>query len=142
MNWQSVFLGVGALALLAAFASDAQAQKKDVKIGQKWSGSVEDENLKKDVPEVITNAKTLEKVWTAWKIEGKVPEIDFTKEIVVVATSVGSKLNMGGAKLDDKGNLDVLAFGTLDIRPGFRYVMGTVSREGIKTVNKKELPKE
>jgi hypothetical protein len=32
--------------------------------------------------------------------------------------------------------------GTRDIRPGFRYVLGVVSREGVKTVNKKDLAKK
>jgi hypothetical protein len=33
-------------------------------------------------------------------------------------------------------------FGTKDLRPGFRYVLGVVPREGVKTVNGKDLPKE
>jgi hypothetical protein len=28
------------------------------------------------------------------------------------------------------------------LRPGFRYVIATVPKEGVKTVNGKELPKE
>jgi hypothetical protein len=31
---------------------------------------------------------------------------------------------------------------TRDLRPGFRYVIATVSRAGVKTVNGKKLPKE
>ena len=57
-------------------------------------------------------------------------------------TENGQTLGQLCANLDDKGNLDVLGFGTRDIRPGFRYVLGIVSREGVKTVNKKDLPKE
>jgi hypothetical protein len=126
--------------VLAAAAPDAAAQKKKVEITKKWSGSVEDEKALK--PESITGAKGLEAVWKAWKIEGDVPKVDFTKDIVVAVYSVGSKLNMAGANLDDNGDLTVLGFGTRDIRPGFRYVLGIVSREGVKTVNKKSLPKE
>jgi hypothetical protein len=124
----------------AAVAPDAVAQKKKVEITKKWSGSVEDEKAIK--PEFITSTKGLEAVWKAWKIQGDVPKVDFTKDIVVAVYSVGSKLNMAGATLDDNGNLTVLGFGTRDIRPGFRYVLGVVSRKGVKTVNKKELPKE
>jgi hypothetical protein len=118
----------------------AVAQGKKVEITKTWSGSVEDEKAMK--PECITSAKGLEAVWKAWKIAGDVPKVDFTKNIVVAVYSAGSKLNMAGANLDDKGNLDVLGVGTRDIRPGFRYVLGVVSREGVKTVNKKDLPKE
>ncbi|MCI0458560.1 MAG: hypothetical protein L0Z62_16475 [Gemmataceae bacterium] len=126
--------------VFAAVAPQAVAQKKKVEITQKWSGSVEDEKAIK--PECITSAKGLEAVWKAWNVKGDVPKVDFTKNLVVAVYSVGSKLNMAGATLDDKGNLDVLGFGTRDIRPGFRYVLGVVSREGVKTVNKKDLPRD
>jgi hypothetical protein len=120
--------------------AEAQAQKKDLTIVMKWSGSVEDENLQKDAPQVITSAKEFEKVWKAFKAEGKVPFVDFDKFMVVAVYSSGSKLNLAGAKLDDKGNLQVLGFGTRDLRPGFRYVLGVVSNEGVLSVNGKKLP--
>ena len=69
------------------------------------------------------------------------PKVDFDKEIVIVSTTRGSQLRLS-AQLEDNGNLQILGIATRDLRPGFRYVMGTVSREGVKTVNKKELPKE
>ena len=131
-------------ALLASFIvaatapNQALAQKKKMDITKKWSGSVEDEKAIK--PEVITSAEGLEAVWKAWNVKGDVPKVDFTKDMVVAVYSPGSRLNMAGASLDDKGNLDVLGIGTLDFGPGFRYVLGVVSREGVKTVNKKELP--
>lgn len=131
------FAGVVVTALAP---TDALAQKKKLAITMKWDGSVDDEKAIK--PECITSAKGLEAVWKAWKIPGDMPKVDFTKDIVVAVYSVGSKLNMAGANLDDKGNLDVLGFGTRDIRPGFRYVLGVVSREGVKTVNKKALPEQ
>jgi hypothetical protein len=128
------------LVIAAVEPPQAVAQKKKVEITKKWSGSVEDE--KKIKPECITSAKGLEAVWTAWNVKGEVPKIDFTKNLIVAVYSSGSKLNMAGATLDEKGNLNVVGLGTLDIRPGFRYVLGVVSREGVKTVNKKELPRE
>jgi hypothetical protein len=124
----------------AVVAPRAAAKLKKVEITKKWSGSVEDEKAIK--PECITSTKGLEAVWKAWKIDGEVPKIDFTKDIVVAVYSPGSKLNMAGANLDDTGDLAVLGFGTRDIRPGFRYVLGVVSKEGVKTVNRKALPKE
>ena len=127
--------------VMAAVAPpQAVAQKRKVEIMKKWSGSVEDEKAMK--PECITSAEGLKAVWEAWKAKEDLPKLDFTKNIVVAVYSVGSKLSMAGANLDDKGNLDVLGFGTRDIGSGFRYVLGVVSREGVKTVNKKELPKE
>jgi len=130
---------VGGL-ILAAAPNQGLAQKKKVEISKKWSGSVDDEKAIK--PEVITSAKGLEAVWKAWKVKGEVPKVDFTTDMIVAVYSVGSKLDMAGANLDDKGNLDVLGFGTSDIRPGFRYVLGVVSRKGVTTVNRKDLPKD
>lgn len=127
-----------ALALMTA--PEAHAQKKKLDITKTWNGSVDDEKAIK--PEAITSAKSLEAAWKAWKLKDEMPKVDFSKEIVVAVYSVGSRLNIAAANLDEKGNLTVLGFGTRDIRPGFRFVLGTVSKEGIKTVNGKDLPKE
>jgi hypothetical protein len=129
------------LAILAGVVSDARAEKKAVKLQKEWKGSVDDEALAKDAPAVIGDATALEKLWKAWTIQGKVPAVDFQKELVIITTTSGSKLRLS-ASLNDKGNLEVLGMATRDLRPGFRYVIATVSRKGVKTVNGKELPKE
>ena len=135
--WVAILLAV---ALMAAMTSQAHADKKAVKATKEWSGSVADEALQKGAPDVIASAKDLEALWKAWNVDGKQPEVDFTKEIVVVITSVGTKLKLGAALDDATGNLQVLGVGTPNVAPGFRYVIGTVSREGVKTVNGKKLP--
>jgi len=56
------------IVLAVLFATEARAQPKAVPLTNKWMGSVADVALKKDVPEVITSAKVLEKVWKAWKV--------------------------------------------------------------------------
>ena len=133
--------GVVAVAAVVLFTADALAQKTAVKPSKEWAGSVEDETLAKDASACITSAKGLEKLWKAWKIADKVPEVDFAKEVVILTTTRGSKLRLAAA-LDEKGNLMVGGLGTQDLAPGFRYVIATVSKEGVKTVNGKELPKE
>ena len=134
---QALVLLLG-LALVALLAAPALAGKTAVKTTKEWAGSVADAELSKDAPDFVSDAKALEKLWKKWGIEGKVPEVDFRKEIVIVATTVGSRLSLS-ARLNDKGDLEVLGIATRDIRPGFRYVLATVSREGVKTVNGKEL---
>ena len=84
--------------------------------------------------------KGWEKLAKAWSIK-EPAKVNFDKEILVVATTVGSKLTLS-TKLDDKGDLKILALATRDLRPGFRYAIKSVSKEGVKTVNGKELPKE
>jgi hypothetical protein len=129
------------LVVVAMVVSDARAEKKAVKLEKEWQGSIDDEALAKDAPAVIADAKALEKLWRAWKIEGKAPTVDFKRKLIIITTTSGSKLRLS-ASLDDKGNLEVLGMATRDLRPGFRYVITTVSREGVKTFNGKTLPKE
>ena len=143
MRWITGTVVAGLLlAIAAAPQALAQKQKLKVPIEMKWDGSVDDENLMKGAPEVFTTAKSFEKTWQAWKIKGDVPKVDFSKHLVVAVYSRGSKLNMAGATLNEKGDLTVLGFGTRDLRPGFRFVFGTVAKDGVMTVNGKALPKE
>jgi hypothetical protein len=137
-----VSVALAGLVLSMVAVPEAAAQKKKIEVSQKWNGSVEDEKLMKDAPQAITSQKSLEALWKTWKVAGDAPKVDFTKNIVVAVYSVGSGLNFAGLNLDEKGNLSVGSFGTRDIRPGFRYVLGAVSKDGVKTVNGKELPKE
>ena len=141
MRMRTWMVVVAAAALFGVLAPAARAQKKRVKVIKEWKGSVADEKLQKSAPACVTNAKDLEKLWKAWMVEGKMPDVDFSKEIVVITTTRGSRLNLF-CNLDDKGDLEVGGFGTRDLRPGFRYVIGLVSREGVKKINGKEMPKD
>jgi hypothetical protein len=127
------------LALFTPLVPQARADKKDVSLTKEWKGSVEDADLAKAAPEFVTDAKAFAKLWKKWGVEGKVPKVDFKKEIVIVSTTSGSRLSLS-ARLDDQGNLEVLGIATSDFGPGFRYAMATVPRAGVKTVNGKELP--
>jgi len=139
---QRLWIVVGlALAAVALLTPALLAEKKAVTPSKEFKGSVEDENLVKDAPLVITSGKSLEKLWKSWKIADKMPEVDFAKELVVVTTTRGSQLRLF-ATLDDNGDLAVGGLDTKDLRPGFRYVIGVVPLQGVKSVNGKELPKE
>jgi hypothetical protein len=134
------WLSLAAVMSLAAGA--AGAAPTPLKATDAWMGSIDDEKLAKEMPEngVITNAKDFEKLVKAWKVADKVPDVNFDKEIVLVGTTEGSKLTLN-ASLDEKGDLKVLGAATRDLRPGFRYVIISVPKEGVKTVNGKDLPK-
>jgi len=120
--------------VMIALVSTANAQdRKPLETLKEWRGDNPNEGLAKDSPKFITNAKDLEKLWKAWDIKEKVAEIDFSKEILLVETTRGSRLNLK-ATLDEKGDLQSLGLATRDLRPGFRYVMITVKKAGIKTI--------
>jgi hypothetical protein len=113
-----------------------------VKTTNAWQGSIQDKELKSAAPEsgVITKAKDFEALVKAWKVADKVPEVDFDTELILVATTSGSKLSLS-ATLDDKGDMKTLPIATRDLGTGFRFVIISVPKAGVKTVNGKELPK-
>src|SRR5262245_63831398 len=133
---------VSLAAVLFLATGVAVAAPTPLKASNTWMGSIDDEKLAKEMPEngVITNAKDFEKLVKAWKVAEKVPEVNFDKEVVLVAKTGGSKLTLS-ASLDEKGDLKALGKATSDLRPGFRYVVISVPKEGVKTVNGKDLPK-
>jgi hypothetical protein len=137
----AALLLTAALLTLGPLAAEARSQAA-VKLTKEWTGSVADAKLRKDAPKVINSAKALEKLWKDWKIEGKVPEVDFAKEIVIIDTTDGGKVVGSIANMDAQGALRFGALSTNDTKPGFRYLIATVSKEGVKTVNGKEPPKE
>jgi hypothetical protein len=128
------------VASLALFAMSLPgAQGADVKLDKEWKGSVADADKANNAPECIATEKAFKKLWKSWGLPGKVPDVDFAKQIVVLQTTSGSNISLS-AKLDDKGDLKLLGIATADFGPGFRYIMASVSRKGVKTVNGKKLP--
>jgi hypothetical protein len=106
---------------------------------QEWSGSREDISLLNAAPEFIFSAKEFKNLWSTWKLEGPPPDVDFSDYLVAVQTTQGSRLRLS-ASLDDSGNLTVAGLATMDLQPGFRYVISVLSRKGVKTVNGRQLP--
>ena len=139
MSYPRIILLILAMVLALALPLQAETSKgKPVKPVEQWSGSVDDLSLMKKGPEFILSTQELEKLWQAWKVASPVPQVDFAKNFVVVSTTRGSILRFG-AILDKKGYLQIVGMATKDLRPGFRYVIAVVSREGVKTVNGKKL---
>src|SRR5262249_27878046 len=112
------WLSLAAVMLLPAGVD--VAAPTPLKASNTWMGSIDDEKLAKEMPEngVITNAKDFEKLVKAWKVAEKVPEVNFDKEVVLVAKTEGSKLTLG-ASLDEKADLKALTLATRDLPPGF-----------------------
>ncbi|MBY0230253.1 MAG: hypothetical protein K2W96_13300 [Gemmataceae bacterium] len=138
------------LVLVALVAADVSAKRKPpVEAGKKfapsqnWTAVVSDNALADEAPKspVITDAKTFEKLWKAWRKDDKLPAVDFKDHFVLVTLSKGgpNKPNINGT-LDDKGNLKVVAFSTLIGGDGFGYSIATFPRKGVKTVNGEKLP--
>lgn len=125
--------------LAAVSTASARAEKTPVKPTSEIEGSADNVELLKEAPKFIASTADLEKLWKAWGWADKPPKVDFTKELVVLTTTRGSRLKLL-VTLDETGNLEVGGIATRDLRPGFRYILGIVSREGVKTIGGKELP--
>ena len=105
------------------------------------AGSVKEDTREKDAPAsgLIVSAPAFDRVTKGWGIEKPFP-VDFDKQFVVVGTTRGGEIKVT-TKLD-AGDLKVQAMKSLDLRPGFRYVLKRVDRAGVNTVNGKPLPSE
>lgn len=130
----------GSFVLILLWPAFASAQAQKVMPAKTWKGTVADEALEKAAPKVVVGQKALDALWESWGQTEKAPKVDFEKEIVVLTTSRGSVVNLIVTRKEK--DLSVSSFFTRDLHPGFRFVMGSVPREGIATVNGVALPKE
>jgi hypothetical protein len=130
----------GLLAAVAAPAALARDKDKDPAPTEFTGRITADQQKATPASGYITNEKDLTKLWDAWKIKDKQPAVDFDKQIVLVATSQSSRLKLT-PKLDDKGNLTSLGLATRDLTEDFAYAIVVFSRDGVKTINGKEIGK-
>jgi hypothetical protein len=144
MNRTSGLL-LGLLALGAAAGADEPRPgdvPREIKPSRSWRGSVADLELQKKAPPggVITDRKTFAELHTAWMVGGDLPKVDFTRELVLVGTTRGSRMNVD-ARLNKEGDLQVGFITTDDLREGFRYLMVALPRAGVKSIGGKKLMK-
>jgi hypothetical protein len=130
-----------ALAALVLAAPAVLAAPEKVVPDRNWTAVIRDEKLKSAAPKsgLITDAKTFEKVWKAWRKDEKVPAIDFKKSFVLVTFASGPNVPSITATLDD-GKMTIRSIQTLIGGEGFGYSLAVFPRKGVKTVQGKELP--
>lgn len=123
------------------FCSTLVAQ--DVTAVNQWSGKTNDETHAKAGPEngMITNQEDFAELWNKWHDGEEVPEIDFSKHLVVVATVGGPNRMMipNQMRIVD-GNLSFQCAATRMGGPGFGHAMVQIPNEGIMSVNGVAVP--
>ncbi len=136
-----IVLGITLICAMGVFAATATAPGvvQSTIIAQDSFDHEADSTLESAVPHVIIDKATLEKLWATWKVAGPVPAVDFTKQMVIACTTVGSVINPSFTLKPD-GNLQDTSMATMDLRPGFRYKICLINREGVLKVNGKSLP--
>lgn len=104
------------------------------------SGKCPDKALQQLAPAdgFVDTPDALAKLLNAWS-PGASMDVDFRKNIVLVATADGPNLVRVSGKLDEQGDLKVLGMSTLMAGPGFGWAIKPHPREGVKNVNGKAL---
>jgi hypothetical protein len=114
-----------------------------VKLVRTWTGEVK-LDVAKAAPKdgFITEKDAFATFWKAFRGDEKVPDVDFAKELVLVAVGKDpNKLGIG-ATLDAKGNLKVVVRSTLVAYQNpttAAYQFGTVPHAGVKSINGREV---
>lgn len=74
-------------------------------------------------------------LWEAWKVPGRRPQVDFTKQLVIVQTVSGpNRMIIGPLSLDGAGDLSFQVSSTKMGGPGFGYVLIVTSKDRIQSV--------
>jgi hypothetical protein len=136
MTMRRVAVVAGGVAMVLMMGTVAWGAGKEIKALETWLGKSENEALQGAAPAgmCIADEAAWKKLWQAWRGTEGLPKVDFTKELILVATASGPNTVGVSAKIDEKGNVSVVGFSTMMAGPGFGYAMIKVSREGVKSV--------
>ncbi len=144
----SVLVGVMIATITLIAPRFAAAEDGNVKILAEWkvqSRRTEDNDLWRAMPSsgFIAGSMAWAELWTAWNGEKELPEIDFEQELILVAGGPGPNfIKIFTLELDEAGDLKFVWSITQRGGDGFVATLWKIKREGIKSVNGKELPKE
>jgi len=106
-----------------------------------WVGLLKEPALAKEKPAkgFIDSPADFPKLWKAWSDKEKVPEIDFEKQVVLVATTTKARIH-GLHLIDNKGDVQVfVGLSSFALPNECSYGFLVVDREGIKTIQGKSI---
>ena len=120
------------VALLGSFVLPTEIEVKDM-----WEGKVAEESSRDLAPDCgyIADEQSLTELWSDWRKDEELPEVDFEQELVLVGTVPGPNRVIIEKKLSDDGDLKMKVAGTEIAGSGFGYQMLRVGRQGIESVN-------
>lgn len=124
------------------------AQKSEsIKPIQTWNGEkIDNKFLKRDPKNeflskgFINDANHWAQTWQAWR-KGELPEIDFTKNLIVFCTTITPNHCSIELKLSSAGDLQIKSLTTLigSSDKTFNYKIVLINRAGIKSVERKSI---
>ena len=118
-----------------ACASRVDAEDKKVEAVGSWGGMLKDKKLTEMAPKkgYITSNAAWKKLWEAWRPNAKLPEVDFTKYLVLVDLG-GMYPVVHELKITDQGDLKVTPAARVPPGPGFGYGMSLIELKAVKTI--------
>jgi len=125
--------------MICSSAAIAPAEVREIKSLKEWRGRVDNASGKKAPTRgFLASQAEMDKLWTAWRIPGTCPKVDFKTRLVLVRTCNCSHISIAPL-LKEKGDLHVQVTITKDLREDTAYVIALIPRRGIRTVEGKPL---
>lgn len=141
MNRYFIIKTFPAMALLFVVSFTSWAE--EIESINKWNGKYHADDLRRFAPasNAISDDQSWNRLWSKWRANEPVPNIDFGKNMVVVATVRGpNQMLVSRLNLAADGNLRFLAASTKMAGSGFGYILVEIPRAGIKAINGMALP--
>ena len=111
---------------------------EELKPIREWKGEAGVGVEKGPIRSVILSSEEYEKLWKELGLNRSPGAIEFSTEFAVVVTSRGSGIAFR-LRDEGEGKLKVMSIATRDIRPGLRYAIAVISRQGWQEVNDTKL---
>lgn len=127
----TIFMAVSSLAFGSAIADE-------IKPIREWSGVGNDPELAPPIPKdgVIQDQLAWQQFWKVWRPQEEAPQVDFEKNIIVVATTRGSNsVRIHRLNLAPGGNLQYSLAISRTRKPGFGFAMIELPGSSIKQIN-------
>ena len=133
------FFALLCLSLVSLGMSDEGGKAhEELKPIREWKGEAGAGVEKGPIRSVILSSEEYEKLWKELGLDRSPGAIEFSTEFGVVVTSRGSGIAFR-LRDEGQGKLKVMSIATRDIRPGLRYAIAVISRQGWQEVNDTKL---
>jgi hypothetical protein len=129
------------LAILCVWAAcGVSAEDRKVEPVSSWWGILTEKKLTEMAPKkgYITSNAAWKKLWEAWRPDEKLPEVDFTKHLVLV--DLGGMYPVGyELRLTDQGDLKIKLSPRVPPERGDGYGIAVIERRAVKTIRGKAI---
>jgi hypothetical protein len=88
----------------------------------------------------VTDAVTLGKLWKSWEVAYPLPNVDFSRQIVLAAMARSGLVMFMGPVIDADGDLKKNVVATPDAPNYWSWAISVVERDGVVSVDGKPLP--